>query len=83
MGKFKLRWDGIIGWKSVMNQLQAEIARFIDYVKSSKKVTPAGEILMPGELESRNRAMRSRDGIELDDTTWNQIRALAESFALS
>lgn len=63
--------------------LQAEIARFIEYVKSSKTMTPEGEILMPGELEARNRALRSREGVELDDMTWTQIRAVADSFSLS
>jgi uncharacterized oxidoreductase len=57
--------------------LQAEIGRFVDYVKSSKTVTPDGEILMPGELESRNRVARLRDGVHLDDTTWQQIRSIA------
>jgi uncharacterized oxidoreductase len=62
--------------------LQAEMNRFIDYVKSSKTVTPGGDILMPGEIEARNRAQRSRDGIELDDNTWRQIRDTASALEL-
>ena len=38
----------------------AEIQRFIAYVKSSAKVTPTGDILMPGEIEERTKAQRSR-----------------------
>lgn len=57
----------------------AEINRFIAYVKSSKKVSADGEILMPGEIEERNRAKRRRDGIELDEKTWGQILATAKS----
>jgi uncharacterized oxidoreductase len=51
----------------------AECARFIDFVKSCPPVEENGEVLTPGELEDRNRAQRSREGIELDDTTWAQI----------
>jgi len=53
--------------------MQQEISRFISYVKSARKVTPAGEILMPGDLEARNRIERQRDGIPLDDNTWTQL----------
>ena len=63
--------------------LQQEINRFIDYVKTSKTVTPDGQILMPGEMEARNRAQRTRDGIELDDNTWQQISATATKLAIN
>jgi uncharacterized oxidoreductase len=53
----------------------AETNRFIDFVKSSAPTTPGGEILVPGEPESRTRAKRFANGIELDDTTWGQISA--------
>jgi uncharacterized oxidoreductase len=57
----------------------AEVNRFIDYVRSSKKTSPQSEILMPGEIEERNRDRRRREGIELDDKTWSQIFATAKS----
>jgi uncharacterized oxidoreductase len=50
-----------------------EAHRFIAYVKSSEKISPDAEILMPGELEEKTREQRIRDGIEVDETTWNQI----------
>src|SRR2546421_264515 len=57
----------------------AEIQRFIAYVKSSARVTPTGDILMPGEIEERTKAQRSRDGLEIDATTWSQIMATAKT----
>jgi len=59
-----------------------EVSAFITHVKSSRTVTPDGEILMPGEPEARTRARRSRAGIEVDDTTWGQIVATAESLGV-
>ncbi len=51
----------------------AEMARFVAWVKSSAKVSPDGEILMPGEIEERTKARRLAEGIEIDATTWAQI----------
>ena len=34
---------------------------------------------MPGEPEHRSRIKRLRDGIPLDETTWNQLQAVAQS----
>lgn len=52
----------------------AEVDRFVTWVKSSPTVV-GGEILMPGEIEERTKAARLRDGIEIDDTTWAELRA--------
>ncbi|MFT5087530.1 MAG: putative oxidoreductase [Planctomycetota bacterium] len=51
----------------------AEVQRFIDYVKSSRKAPGVDEILMPGEIEERNRLERERNGIPVDDTTWQTL----------
>jgi uncharacterized oxidoreductase len=61
----------------------AEIDRFIAWVRSAQTVTPDGEILMPGEIEARNRAQRLRNGIELDDTTWRQLTDVGQSVGVS
>jgi uncharacterized oxidoreductase len=60
-----------------------EAERFIAFVKSSKKTSPDGDILMPGELEARTREKRLRDGIELDETTWRQIQETCRSVKVS
>lgn len=60
----------------------ADIHRFIAWVKSSARVTPDGDILMPGEIEERTRAQRLRDGIDLDDTTWSQLGETARAVGL-
>lgn len=59
-----------------------EIARYIDFVKSSRTMTPGGEILMPGEPEQRTRATRTAQGIDLDETTWGQLVSTWESVNL-
>lgn len=61
----------------VGDELQAEAKKFVDFVKSSEKVSPESEILMPGDVERRNRNERMAKGIELDDKTWSQIEGVA------
>lgn len=56
-----------------------QVRRYIDYVKTSAPALPGGEILVPGEPEERTRAQRLREGIELEDATWNQIVATCRS----
>ncbi len=51
----------------------AEVHRFVEWVKSSEKAQPNGEILMPGEIEEKTKAQRLKAGIELDDITWKSI----------
>jgi uncharacterized oxidoreductase len=40
-------------------------------------------VLMPGEVERRTRAARMSAGIELDDTTWADLKAAAASVGIS
>ena len=60
-------------------EFNAELERFIAWVKSSEKATPDGEILLPGEIEERTKARRLRDGIDIDATTWSQLAATAKA----
>jgi uncharacterized oxidoreductase len=60
----------------------AEVRRFVEWVKSSRKSQPGGEILMPGEIEENTKTRRLRDGIELDDTTWKSIEDTCRSLGV-
>jgi len=42
-------------------------------VKSSRPIAEAGEVLVPGEPEARNREARLRDGVPLQADTWAAI----------
>jgi len=55
-----------------------EIARYIEFVKTSRPNTAGGKVLVPGDLEAQNQAQRMAEGIELDDATWGQIVKTAE-----
>ena len=59
-----------------------EVRRFIAHVKSARPSTPDGVILVPGEPEAQTRVQRLRDGIAIDETTWGQIMAAAETLGV-
>jgi uncharacterized oxidoreductase len=59
-----------------------DAARYVDFVKSSRPSTPGGEILVPGEQESRTRIKRLADGVPLPDDTWAAIVETARSVGL-
>jgi uncharacterized oxidoreductase len=59
-----------------------DAARYVDFVKSSRPTIPGGEILVPGERESRTRRQRLADGVPLPDDTWAAIVETARSVGL-
>lgn len=53
------------------------------YVKSSEAAPGFNEVFLPGELDYRTRQKRMRDGVPVDDNTWNQIVAAAASIGVT
>jgi len=66
-----------------LDQFHAEVERLIAYVKSSPTARGVGEILVPGEPEERTAAERRRNGIFVEEETWEQIRAIATELGIS
>ena len=56
-----------------------EIEGLTEWVKSSAKAPGVQEIYIPGEIEARNRERMLRDGIDIEDTTWNEMAEVARS----
>jgi uncharacterized oxidoreductase len=63
--------------------IAADIQAVKAHVKSARPAPGFDEVLTPGEPERRYAAKRARDGIEVDDTTWHDIRAAAESLGIT
>ena len=62
--------------------LQREIDGFVEYVKGSPPSDPDAPVLVPGDPERIAHAERSRDGIVVDSTTWEEILAAGEKVGL-
>ena len=65
-----------------MDDYYAEVETLIAHVKSCPPQPGFTEILLPGEPEFRCAAQRQKDGIVVDDTTWENICEEARAFGL-
>ena len=63
--------------------LRREIDGFVDYLKGSPPADPSAPVLIPGEPERLARAKRSRAGIEVDATTWEEIVQAADAVGVA
>jgi len=59
-----------------------EVETLIEHIHTSRIDPEQGEILVPGEPETRSTLERTENGIPIDDTTWSRIGAAARSVGL-
>jgi LDH2 family malate/lactate/ureidoglycolate dehydrogenase len=59
-----------------------EIGEFARYLKATPPAPGVKEVYYPGELEWRTEQARRRDGIPIEDETWNALVRTAESLRL-
>ena len=64
-------------------KIAADIQAVKAHVKSARPAPGFDDVLTPGEPERRYSAKRMADGIEVDDTTWRDIRLAAETLGIS
>ena len=63
-------------------QFRSETQRLMDYVKSSPRTSDVEQIQIPGELEARHREKRVKEGILIDENTWQQLLTAAYNVGL-
>jgi uncharacterized oxidoreductase len=63
--------------------LRREVDGFLDYVKASPPADPKAPVLVPGDPERAARAERSKSGIVVDGTTWEELMQAAEAVGIS
>ncbi|GIW92847.1 MAG: dehydrogenase [Pirellulaceae bacterium] len=61
---------------------QQEVAQLCAFVRSCPRVEGAGEILLPGDPERRQRQERLENGIPIEDAVWNRLTELARQLAV-
>lgn len=65
------------------DSFQAEVQRYIDFVKSSRPSDEAHPVLVPGDVEQQNRQQKTVEGLPLDETTWEQIVKIARNVGVA
>jgi len=67
---------------STRDSMMSEIDAMISWVKSAKPAEDDLPVLVAGEPERMARAARIANGIDIDDTTWAQLAAIAERYQI-
>lgn len=65
-----------------LEEFKQEIAEFVRYIKETPPMEGYTEVLYPGEMEYRTEQQRRRDGIFVEDTTWQQLTDLQREYGL-
>lgn len=65
-----------------LETFKAEVTDFAMYLKATAPAEGFEEVLYPGEVEHRARLARERDGVPVEDATWEKLAALAAKYGL-
>jgi uncharacterized oxidoreductase len=59
-----------------LDEFLDEVDDFVSFVKSTKPAPGFKEILLPGEQARANEARQLREGVEVDEATWTELKEL-------
>jgi len=62
--------------------IASEMKAMCDYARQSPPREGFGNVLVPGDPEREQRALRTANGIDIDDETWRQIAEAASEFGV-
>ncbi|MGH6779964.1 MAG: Ldh family oxidoreductase [Bradyrhizobium sp.] len=66
-----------------LDQFKKEVADFARYLKSTPPSEGSQGVFYPGEIEYLREQQRRKDGITIEDATWDRLRALADEYRLT
>jgi uncharacterized oxidoreductase len=66
-----------------LDQFKKDVADFARYLKSTPPSQGSNGVHYPGEIEYLREQERKRNGIEIEDATWDGLRALAREYRLA
>lgn len=66
-----------------LKQFRQEVADFARYLKDTPPSVGSPGVFYPGEMEYRREIDRRANGVDIEDATWNKLRALADEFKLT
>ena len=65
-----------------LSTFRREVTEFAAYLKDTPTAEGVEEIFYPGEIEHRRTQERLRDGIAVEDRTWEALQDLARRFGV-
>tara|TARA_Y100000588_G_C14243900_1_gene920595 strand:+ start:1640 stop:2689 length:1050 start_codon:yes stop_codon:yes gene_type:complete len=66
-----------------LQDFKDEVTEFATYLKSSETAPGFDEVLYPGEIEHRNEIRQRKEGIFVEDSTWSELKSLADGYNIA
>ncbi len=66
-----------------LETFKQEVTDFANYLKATPPAEGFKEVFYPGEIEFRKEQDRRKNGVPVEDATWNTIMALAQGYGLT
>ncbi|MBN8897292.1 MAG: Ldh family oxidoreductase, partial [Rhodospirillales bacterium] len=66
-----------------LETFKQEVTEFAQYLKATPPAEGFSEVFYPGEIEFRKEQARRRDGVPIEDATWNKLRDLAQGYGIA
>jgi len=66
-----------------LDNFKQEVTEFAHYLKATPPAQGFTEVFYPGEIEFRKEQERRKNGVPVEDATWNKIRDLAQGYGLA
>ena len=63
-----------------LKDFKREVAEFARYLKSTPPSEGSSGVFYPGEVEYLREQKRRKEGIEIEDATWDKLRTLASDY---
>src|SRR6201986_4429257 len=60
-----------------------EVSRYVDFIRGTKPIAGGEPVLIPGDVERKTRAERTKNGVPLPDDTWAAIVNTAREVGVS
>ena len=72
----------VVAFRS-LDDFKRDVAEFARYVKTSAPAKGFTEVFYPGELEWRSEQQKRKEGIFVEDATWDKIQSLLQELGLA
>ena len=66
-----------------LDEFKQQVADFAAYLKSAALAPGFSEIYYPGEIEYLNTQRLAKDGVTVEDSTWDRLVALAVEYGIA
>jgi uncharacterized oxidoreductase len=66
-----------------LKEFEKEVGEFARYLKSTPPSEGSPGVFYPGEVEHIREQQRRREGIEIEDATWDKLKVLATDYKLA